>query len=143
VPPFKNFREINTLALFYGVGAFVLLYWFSSIGLSKLINWWFYPHIPEELLISFANSPWFQLFGLLLYLIPGFISGYIAHKASITHGLIVGTFTVPIIALFVFAGGFASAVTFATFSNGLALGLFWCSLAAWVGGRIATWRRRL
>lgn len=132
----------SSFALLVGVSVFCLLYWFSSFGLSALINWWFYPAPPENVLVTITTSWYWRAFGFALYLIPGFLAGFFARRAGFMHGAIVGAFTLPTMALFFYVAGFWSAVSASSLLYGLVLGLVWCSLGGFVGELSASKVRR-
>lgn len=133
----------SALPLVAGAGTFALLYWLSSVGLSTAISWGFYPAPPEDFLQSFASSPLWRVLGGAFYLVPGFIAGFASRRSGLMHGALVGVLTVPIMAIFLYAYGFWSAVPISSLVYGALLGVVWCSLAGLVGELIASkvWRR--
>jgi len=133
----------NIPALVYGAIAFTILYLLSSVGLSSFVNWWYAPiphdDLPERIVSSW---PW-RIFGWSIYLIPGFIAGFVARRSGLMHGAIVGALTAPIMAVFVYVMGFWSNVETSSLIYGLVLGLVWCSIAGLIGQLVAfkLWRK--
>ncbi|MHB1117897.1 hypothetical protein [Sideroxydans sp.] len=111
--------------------------------MSALINWWFYPAPSVNVLTAITTSWYWRAFGFALYLIPGFLAGFVARRAGFMHGAIVGALTVPIMALYFYAAGFWAAVAASSLLYGLVLGLVWCSLGGFVGELSASrmWRQ--
>ena len=123
----------NFRALAIGAATFATLYWISSIGLSKVLNWWYYPTLPNNLPYTISSSWLWRLLGWALYIVPGFVAGFIARRSGLMHGAIVGVLTAPIMAVFVYMVGFWSAIEFSSLIYGAVLGIIWCSLSGLVG----------
>lgn len=132
----------SALPLVAGAGTFALLYWLSSVGLSTAVNWWFYPSPPEDFPQRLVSSPLWPVLGWALYLVPGFIAGFVSRRSGLIHGALVGVLTVPIMAILLYAYGFWSAVPTSSLVYGALLGVVWCSLAGLVGELIASKVRR-
>lgn len=132
----------NLVAITIALTAFAALYWVMSFGLSTLINWGFFADIGKDPADVIAATIWWKLLGYALYLIPGFVVGFLASRAGLLHGLIVGVLTVPVMFSFLFIGGFSSVLDVRTVSYGLAIGVLWCSLAGILGEFAAAKLRR-
>lgn len=92
---------------------------------------------PDDLPQRIVQSSIWAMFSFSLYLIPGFISGLIAGRSGLMHGLIVGAFSAPIMAVILYVAGFGGAVQAGSILYGLGSGLFWCSLSGVFGELVA------
>lgn len=131
------FSRPNPQAVLLGTGTFLLLYF----GLIGYLNMAIRPGENGEPNFGLIGSPWFgPAWGLLQYVLPGFITGYLAKRSSLMHGAILGIMTA--ICLYLYSQlGFAGekpASGIHVFSYWAIVGAIWCSLGAIVGGYFAS-----
>ena len=126
----------NPQAVLLGAGAFIVLY-FGLIGYLHLAVRSTENSEPDFGLIG---SPFFGMaWGLFQYIVPGFITGYLAKRSSLMHGAILGAVTAICLYLYSqlgFAGG-KPAIGLYIFSYCALIGVIWCSLGAIIGGYFA------
>ncbi len=137
----------NFKALTGGVFSYALLYWFSTTGVVAISHWWFPPTISSELKVLFSNSPLSTIFALVTvaqYFLPGFVAGFMARRAGLMHGLIIGTLLPVVTALFLFNElKFSFDLAINVLLSTLFLGLLFCSIAGVIGEAVSTklWKR--
>ena len=137
----------NFKALGGGVFSYALLYWFSTAGAVAVSHWWFPSSSPSELKVLFYNSPLSTFFAVMVvaqYFIPGFVAGFVARRAGLMHGFIIGAL-LPIVTVFFFFYElqFASNLVINILLYTLLLGLLFCSIAGVIGEVVAAklWKK--
>jgi len=94
----RPFARPSLIAIVVGTFSYATLWWLHSGGLKTVLDWWFYPQIPQAAQAWFRNSPFWPIFSYAQYVVPGFLAGLIAFRNGVMHGLIVGT-AVPFVHL--------------------------------------------
>jgi hypothetical protein len=86
--------------------------------------------------VAFWATRAVEIWGLvdaLLYLIPGFLLGFMSPRDSLTGGALLGLLTVPVVFCIAYAFGMASPWETSALINALISGVLWCCVGAFAG----------
>lgn len=136
----RPFGRPSLIAIVVGVLSYAVMWWLHLGGLKTVLDWWFYPQIPREVLAWF-RSPFWLIYSYAEYVVPGLLAGLIAFRKGFMHGLILGT-AVPFVNLaFAVASGVTGTLRYEMWGFGSGLLYGWALCGA--GGIAADFLRVL